>query len=164
MSTRERPLELTLDCMSEAAALDAATWHYEQPYNVYDSTDAALDLFLDPRSRYFGVYDTRAVLFGFCCFGAEARVPGGHYPGAEPEVLDIGVGMHPEHTGHGHGACFLRAILEFARERCDPGRFRATIAEFNRRSSRTFETVEFTPGLLFLGRSGTRFRIFARDA
>ena len=55
-------------------------------------------------------------------------------------------------TGQGLGIAFLRAVLEFARQRCAADVYRVTIAGFNRRAIRMCqaagfeETARFTAG------------------
>jgi ribosomal-protein-alanine N-acetyltransferase len=154
--------ELSIGPMTPAAARDASRWHYEAPYSIYDSTPETYELFLDPRHRYYALRDTAGELVGFCCFGADARVPGGRYRVEEREILDIGVGMRPERTGQGLGRPFLAAILDFARERFAPLVFRATIAEFNQRSARTFAGLGFAPVQRFARADGMAFCIWER--
>ena len=134
---------LSLSPMSPESAREASTWRYPPPYSIYNSSPETYAVFIEPRNRYHALHGADGVLVGFCCFGAEARVPGGRYPDLEPEVLDIGIGMPPERIGRGQGAGFLGAVLDHARESLRPRRFRATIAEFNRRSARTFERLGF---------------------
>ncbi len=61
----------------------------------------------------------------------------------KPEVLDVGVGMRPDMTGQGLGCRFVAAVLEFAAQKFAPRILRATIAGFNRRSARVFESLGF---------------------
>ncbi len=145
--------------MSPESASEASTWRYPPPYSIYNASPDTYAVFIEPRNRYHALHDADGVLVGFCCFGAEARVPGGRYPDREPEVLDVGIGMRPERTGRGQGPGFLGAVLDHASESLRPRRFRATIAEFNRRSARTFERLGFvavdrferpTDGMAFL--------------
>ncbi len=151
--------------MTPEAARVASTWRYPEPYSVYDSTKETYAIFLNPLFRYHTICEPGGSLLGFCCFGADARVPGGRYRGQEPEILDIGLGMCPERTGRGLGRSFLAAILEFATARYAPEIFRATIAEFNLRSSRTFERHGFAPVEHFdLPDAGLAFKIWERPA
>ena len=135
--------QLSLSPMSPESAREASTWRYPPPYSIYDSSPETYKIFIEPRNRYHALHDPDGALVGFCCFGAEARVRGGRYPDLEPEVLDVGIGMRPERTGRGQGQGLLAAVLDYARESLRPHRFRATIAEFNQRSARTFARLGF---------------------
>ncbi|MFN2149938.1 MAG: GNAT family N-acetyltransferase [Anaerolineales bacterium] len=124
-------------------AQDIATWRYARPYAMYSFTNEVLPILMDSKRRYFSVFDEEGQLWGFCCFGREARVPGGSYRHQEPEVLDVGVGMRPEKVGKGQGTRFVAAILTFAHEQFRPRRLRVSIAAFNARSQKMFANLGF---------------------
>ena len=113
-------------------------WRYPAPYDIYNLEVAPLDALLAPSLQFHGVWDEVHQFIGYCCFGAEARVTGGDYPGDLPSVVDVGFGMRPELAGQGLGHRFLDAILAAAEGIFSPTRYRATILEFNARSRRTF--------------------------
>ena len=119
-------------------AREISTWSYDHPYDLYDLVPNDLSGLLNPDYYYHQVLDQNEDLIGYCCFGLDARVPGGKYLINEPKVLDIGVGMRPDLTGEGRGYEFISAVLEFARERFNPDCFRVTVADFNKRSLRAF--------------------------
>ena len=79
-------------------------------------------------------------LVGYCCFGAEARVPG---VDEEPDTLDVGYGMRPDLMGQGHGRAFVTCILRFAMDRFSPKRLRLLILGWNDRSRNVAETLGF---------------------
>jgi RimJ/RimL family protein N-acetyltransferase len=87
--------------------------------------------------------DKEGDLIGYCCFGSDARVPGGDYSQTEPEVLDIGVGLRPDLTGRGLGREFVKTILDFANLCFQPAYFRVAVAAFNQRSRKTFQKLGF---------------------
>src|SRR5205823_5982292 len=62
---------------------------------------------------------------------------------ADRRTLDIGLGLDPEHTGHGFGAGFLEAGLEYARSHFEPERFVLSVATFNRRAITVYERAGF---------------------
>ena len=119
------------------------SWHYPDPYSIYDLTPELIPVLLDTQNRYFAVIDAHGELIGFCCFGDEGRVPGGIYEEDRSDTLDVGVGMSPEKMGQGLGSHFISAILQFALERYSPANFRVSIAEFNLRSQRAFLSQGF---------------------
>jgi len=143
----ERPavtvVNVDIHPLSRQQAEESATWRYDPPYDLYDLQPEHIPLLVDPANRYCAVCDESGQLVGTCCFGAEARVAGGDYLEGEPAVLDVGVSMHPGRVGRGLGTGFVASILEFAQETFAPETLRVTIAEFNRRSQRTFQRLGF---------------------
>jgi RimJ/RimL family protein N-acetyltransferase len=141
---------LTFRPLQEQDARDILGWRYDGPYAAYDARPDDMSGMLDPSNAYFAVLDPAEQLLGFCCFGPDARVPGGEY--RTEDALDLGGGLRPDLTGQGLGIAFLRAILDFATQRFAPSTYRVTIAAFNQRAIRMcqwagFEIVErFTTG------------------
>ena len=132
--------------MNEAAARAIATWRYEAPYEVYSlntgDEDEVVRCFLDPANAYHAIVDGGRRLVAYCCFGPDARVPGGEY---DSLALDIGLGVRPDLTGQGLGHAFVHAVLDFARQEYAPAEFRVTVAEFNRRAQRVWKAAGFQP-------------------
>lgn len=152
--------------MTREAALDMATWRYAPPYDRYDpgADEGMVEFVLDTKNRYFAVRDAEGQLAGYCCFGADATVPGGGY--SDATALDIGVGMRPALTGQGRGHAFIGAVIDFAVAQYAPGKLRVTIAAFNHRSQRVFERQGFTPTRRFWSETEPRreFVILERTA
>lgn len=136
----------TIQRMTEAEARQIGSWRYPAPFSFYNPNEAYLKEYIEylanPRYQYYAVY-RGAELWGFCCFGEEAQVPGGDY--SLPDTLDVGLGMHPQKLGQGHGKAFLAAILAFAQSHFGAKNFRATIATFNQHSQRLFANAGFQP-------------------
>jgi|SRR5262245_15535347 len=136
--------------MSAAEAGAIADWRYEPPYDFYNTRPAdraqTIRAFLDPAYAYQAVR-LAGELVGFCCFGADARIPGGVYEGAD--LLDVGLGLRPDLTGRGLGPSFVRAVLAFGATAYAPSGFRLTVAAFNRRAIRAYEKVGFRVGRVF---------------
>lgn len=137
-------MEFIVQDMTKEAARQIATWKYPTPYAMYDLSEADLPTFHNPAMQYFTIYDLTDTLIGYCCFGAEAQVPGGKYA-IDDMILDIGVGMNPDYVGKGYGKNFIHTILAFAHRKFCPERFRVTIAGFNERSLRAFQSLGFRP-------------------
>ena len=94
-------------------------------------------------------------------FHAEARVPGGDY---SADALDVGAGMHPEHTGQGKGSQIIGAIVEFGIAHYKAKRLRATIAAWNIRAQKATTNNGFQEQSRFIAtKSGKAFIIFTRD-
>ncbi len=141
--------EYLLFPLQREQAEEIVGWTYDPPYKVYDLTPGDLELLLLEEYRYHQVLDLSGNLVGYCCFGEDARVPGGHYSQSEPEVLDVGVGMRPDLVGKGLGGRFVQAILDHARRAYEPQVLRVTVADFNQRSLRTFHKLGFEPTAWF---------------
>jgi ribosomal-protein-alanine N-acetyltransferase len=122
--------------MTAADAGEIAAWRYPEPYSFYDSDRDPDDLavLLDPAgwgSRYFAGDDEQGRLAGFFQFTAT------------DEVVEIGLGLRPELTGHGLGAAFVAAGLEFAEERFGAREHALAVAAFNRRAIAVYERAGF---------------------
>ena len=132
--------------MDETAARAIATWRYEAPYDVYsldgENADQVVGCFLDPANAYYTIVDSGDFLAAYCCFGPDARVPGGDY---DKPALDVGLGVPPDLTGQGLGQAFVHAVLRFAQQEFAPTEFRVTVAEFNERALRVWKAVGFQP-------------------
>jgi len=121
-------------------------WRYPVPYDFYDAPDIGLDeehyiqQFLDPVYAFHAVIDSQQTLCGFCSFGIDGQVPGGDYT---ESALDIGLGMHPDLTGQGHGTIFFSAILAFAQSQFGANRLRLTVARFNSRALTLYQKFGF---------------------
>ncbi len=121
--------------LTSADAEAICAWRYPGRYSTYDVDDrGALD-------RDHWAVTEAGRLFGYCCFGAPARVGGAT---AEDGTLDVGYGVRPELMGRGAGHDFVAAILEFAAERFSPQRFRVYILDWNDRSRRVAEGHGFS--------------------
>ncbi|WP_458207205.1 GNAT family N-acetyltransferase [Haladaptatus sp. NG-SE-30] len=111
------------------------SWHYDPPFDFYDVVSDPDDLtwFTDPDNwddRY-AVFDPDEGRVGFFSFELDDG------------TLDIGLGMHPDLTGRGHGGSFVEAGLEFARTAYDPDEFALAVAMFNERAISVYESVGF---------------------
>ena len=151
--------------MDEANARAFISWRYDPPYDYYNIAASAIEslsFFIDPHNAYYSIGNEQGTLEAFCCFGADAQVPGGDY---STDALDVGWGVRPDLTGQGHGSAYVAAILAFAQQTFAPARLRTTVAEFNKRSRRVCEKAGFRQVQVFSARTdGTRFVILARDA
>jgi ribosomal-protein-alanine N-acetyltransferase len=140
---------LTITPMDVAAARVVVTWRYPPPHDVYNVGDEAVAaVFLaSVGSGYYQLRDRAGELAAFCCFGAEARVPGGDYAAL---ALDIGIGVRPDLTGRGQGMRYLGAVIDFGVAQFAPELLRLTVAAFNARAIRLYERAGF--------RAAQRFR------
>jgi ribosomal-protein-alanine N-acetyltransferase len=150
--------------MDEISAQKMLRWRYEPPYDIYNlaESEGALAYALDPQNCFYTLKDDADGLVGFCSFGLDAQVPGGDYTA---DALDIGMGIRPELTGHGHGQRFVSQVLNFARSEFNPDRFRVTIAAFNQRAQRVWQKAGFHFVERFTHQaSGREFIVFIRNA
>ena len=128
--------------MSDEEARGISRWHYEPPYDFYDTVSDEDDLqeLLDPKRRkdaYFSVFDENGAIVGFFQFELEGN------------TVDVGLGMRPDLTGKGQGVGYLLAGLEFARERFAPERFTLSVTTFNERAIRVYERAGFERGHVY---------------
>jgi [ribosomal protein S18]-alanine N-acetyltransferase len=130
--------------LAEHDARQLLGWRYQPPFDFYNSYPESLDEdlreLLDPELAYHAILDG-GQLVAFCCFGADARVPGGDY---RTPALDVGWGMRPDLTGQGRGVALVAAILDHGRMLYAPPAFRATVAAWNTRSQRVCQRNGFT--------------------
>ena len=135
----------TFRAVTEADARAILAWRYEEPYAIYNADPATLDqgfaTLRDPTNAYFAALTPDGQVAGYCCFGADARVPGGDY--ADASALDVGLGLRPDPTGGGRGQDFVREVLTFGRARFAPARFRLTVAAFNLRAQQVYARAGF---------------------
>ena len=120
--------------LTEADARSIATWRYPDRYATYDVGEIVT------AEDGFWAVEHDAELIGYCCFGAEARVPG-----VEEEVgtLDVGYGLRPDLVGQGRGPAFAQAILAFGVDAFAPERLRLLILTWNERSRKVAERLGF---------------------
>jgi [ribosomal protein S18]-alanine N-acetyltransferase len=128
--------------MADEEAREISGWHYEPPYDFYDtaSDEGDLEELLDPERRqgtYFSAFDEVGALVGF--FQFETR----------DETVDVGLGLRPDFTGRGLGVEYVLAGLEFARQRFSPERFTLSVATFNERAIRVYERAGFRRGTVY---------------
>ena len=138
-------MALRFDPMTEADARAILAWRYDGPYAVYNcppnEVEDAVRAWLDPANGCYAVRETSGDLVGYCCFGPDARVPGGDY--ADDSALDVGLGLRPELTGKGLGLSFVQAVVAFAVEHLHRSYLRLTVAAFNQRAIRVYERAGF---------------------
>jgi ribosomal-protein-alanine N-acetyltransferase len=130
--------------LSQEDAETIALWHYPEPFSFYDWAADQDDLaeLLDSEARgeaYAAVEDEARALVGY--FSFKPRPAG---------ILEIGLGLHPEKTGRGHGGAFLGAGLEYARRRFAPEQFSLSVATFNRRAITVYERAGFAPVRVYM--------------
>jgi RimJ/RimL family protein N-acetyltransferase len=134
------PTRLTIRPLTPVDARRIGDWRYDGPSSTYDSHPE--DDPVTPDQGYWAVAGaTGGPFVGYYCTGAEARVPG--LP-ADPNVVDVGVGMCPEWVGQGHGTAFTQVVLAHIQERHGPMPLRATIQSWNTRSLKLTKKIGFT--------------------
>jgi RimJ/RimL family protein N-acetyltransferase len=157
---RATPLSLTIQPLRRPDARIISTWHYPEPYAVYDLNMRVpmlvqqVFLFLG-QSIYFAAYASAAAVA--CEPPVDAPPSAAPSAGAETlvgffsfvprgAIVDIGVALRPDLTGRGLGLGFVLAGLEFATERFKPAAFRLDVAVFNQRARRVYERARFRAG------------------
>jgi [ribosomal protein S18]-alanine N-acetyltransferase len=144
--------DIRVSRMDRAAALAVVGWRYPPPYDFYTLSDdpAATAAFLaDAESGYFQLRDGAGQLVAFCCYGEEARVPGGDY---DAPALDFGIGVRPDLVGRGQGMRYLVPVLRFGATAHRPQLLRLTVAAFNQRAIRLYRRAGFQEASRFTSR------------
>ncbi|SIT91154.1 Acetyltransferase (GNAT) family protein [Edaphobacillus lindanitolerans] len=137
-------MQLQVKGMEEDFAKEILGWRYEEPYDFYnnEATEEEIAELLDGSYR---VLLNEGAVFGFFCTGASARIPAGEQQGVYGEnVLDMGLGMSPDHTGKGLGYDFCSFIMDYISERNQGMAIRLSVAAFNKRAIRLYENLGFS--------------------
>ena len=143
---RDEPIAGTWEFqpMDRGRARSVLRWRYDPPYDYYNPLPPQqaewLPVFCDPKHSYFSLENAALEICAFCCFGGEARVPGGIYADL---AVDIGLGVRPDLTGKGRGSEFVALVVAFARARYSPTALRVTVATFNERAKRVWRRAGF---------------------
>ncbi|HET7855082.1 MAG TPA: GNAT family protein [Gaiellaceae bacterium] len=106
---------------------ERATWRYEPPFELYDEEGKPVK---NPE-RFWEARDEAGELVGFYYF--ERKGP----------TVKYGLGLRPDLTGSGHGLDFVRAGVDFARERFRPRRIVLDVFAFNERAVKVYERAGF---------------------
>jgi len=120
--------------LTDTDAQTIAAWRYPDRYSTYDVGEIV------SAADGFWAVERDAELIGYCCFGAEARVPGVE---EEAGTLDVGYGLRPDLVGQGQGPAFAQAIVDFGVDRFAPERLRLLILDWNERSRKVAERLGF---------------------
>ncbi len=130
-------------------------WIYKEPFSIYsmDGSEECLNELL--HGFYFMVNDEDKNLIGYLCFGASARVPAGNLFEVynDKDCMDIGLGINPALCGQGLGKNFMSCGLDYARRFLAAKRFRLTVASFNTRAVKVYESVGFRKITSFVRKS-----------
>jgi [ribosomal protein S18]-alanine N-acetyltransferase len=117
----------TIEQATPEALTEIEQWRYEPPYDFYDG---GLEPVLHPE-RLFAAGDETGRLVGFFYFELRG------------DVLEYGLGLRPDLTGRGQGLGFVRAGLDFARERFRAERIVLAVAAFNARAISVYSRAGF---------------------
>jgi len=115
-------------------AAEMESWEYDGQWSIYNGEE------LSNIADYWAVLNDAEELVGFYCTGEEARVPG---VTADPNLLDIGLGMRPDLVGAGNGREFASAIMTHCRTHYKGVQARAVVQAWNVRSLRLAENMGF---------------------
>jgi ribosomal-protein-alanine N-acetyltransferase len=117
----------TIEQAMPEALTEIEQWRYRPPYDFYDG---GLEPVLNPE-RLFSARDETGRLVGFFYFELRG------------DVLEYGLGLRPDLTGRGEGLGFVRAGLDFARERFRAERIVLAVAAFNARAISVYSRAGF---------------------
>lgn len=121
-------------------------WRYEGEYAFYDLQEPFRAEHPDrPVGEDSFVWlGPDGEVLGHVSYGPDGRIPtaeGYEYPG---DALDVGLGLRPDLCGRGLGAGFVARCLRFGRERYGAGKFRLSVAAFNKRAVKCYQKVGFS--------------------
>jgi RimJ/RimL family protein N-acetyltransferase len=133
---------------TEDHASAVAAWRYEPPYDFYD-------LASDPADEAAMRDPTRAENFRAVLANGGDRLDAFWYFDWHGEVVEVGIGLRPDLTGHGHGGSFLSAQLTYSVENWHPASFRLFVAAWNERAIRLYRRFGFRE----TGRETRRFEL-----
>jgi len=143
--------------LTDADRRAISTWHYPGELAIYDPGAGAFDLH---PPDHVALASENGELLGYGTLGQEAQVPGGLYDG--DAVVDVGLGLHPDRIGSGHGRTALSSLLAHAAEHLDARRFRATVASSNARATAFVLGAGFVPTHHFVRADGRAFTQYER--
>ena len=118
-------------------ASEVATWHYEPPYDFYDSAS-------DPQDEAEMRDPAHAAHFRAVLEDGGERLDAFWYFDWQGGVVEVGIGLRPELTGRGAGESFLRAQLDYATSQWAPATFRLFVAAWNERAIRLYARLDFS--------------------
>ncbi|MFD1954722.1 GNAT family N-acetyltransferase [Paenibacillus thailandensis] len=135
----------TFGWMSADIAAEIMKWQYPPPYSVYSMSGGEEELAELMNGTYYYALSGDGEIAGYFCVGGSARVPGGFAVGlyADEFCLDIGLGLRPDMTGRGLGACFVKQVMAFVEEEFRPRRLQLVVAAYNIRAVRAYLKAGF---------------------
>ena len=130
--------------MDKFSAKQISNWQYTGIYALYsfDGSDDCKDELMN--GDYYTVYDQVDNLVAYLCYGSSAQVPMAKALGLyQDEHIDIGIGLSPEMCGKGIGKAILTEGITFAKEKFCLTSIRLTVAEFNTRAIKLYQSLGF---------------------
>ncbi|HEV8190680.1 MAG TPA: GNAT family protein [Ktedonobacterales bacterium] len=125
-----------------------ASWRYDGEYAFYNTGLFPLLLVVPLRRLLVGlgveVYAVR---------DESKEVIGTFSYTRQGDAVEIGLAMRPDLTGRGLGLDFVRAGMDFARQRFAPHTFTLDVATFNRRAIAVYTRAGFAPVSTFKRRT-----------
>lgn len=130
----------------DASAMDTIlNWRYRIPYACYnlhkaDNRNEDINYYLNPDNWFYIISILNLGLAGYCCFGEEARVPGGP---VKDVCIDIGLGLAPVLVGQGLGLPYTQYVMDLAIDLFPVKNLRLSVAKFNHRAIKVYERAGF---------------------
>ena len=146
-SNLNEPLRIRL--VTQQQARHIIEWRYPPPYDIYTIAQEGdgepevakhVEYLMNSATNCHTIVDRHEELIAFCTFGKDAQVPGGEYSSS---ALDIGLGVHPDLIGRGHGSEIVAHVLSYALQTFAQSQYRVTIAAFNVRAQRVWQNNGF---------------------
>lgn len=155
-------MEVQIKPMDRPAAEEITRWRYPKPYNIYNFSPNPQTFRELLEGSFYSAWHG-GQLIGFFCYGRNARIPHAEQLGLYPAgYTDIGLALHPDWTGKGHGPGFVRAGMEYGRELFGLP-LRLTVAQFNQRAISVYARLGFKTSKGFLAPGGRGFIIMVEE-
>lgn len=122
--------------MNQEEARAYLNWQYPAPYTFYnipaaDQAEELQAIFADNQDDYFAVSDGE-------------RMIGMYEYSFSDGMMEFGLGLRPELTGHGRGLQFAQAGLDFGRKHyAYRGPITLLVADFNQRARHLYQQLGF---------------------
>jgi [ribosomal protein S18]-alanine N-acetyltransferase len=135
--------------MQKKAITDIIHWKYNEPYSFYnvckDNSECMLTMVEFMSGYYYSVHDEEDQLVGYACFSEPATISEANQYDmySDKDTIDIGFALKPQLTGRGLGIHFVKAVIDFFKNRYSFHSFRLTVASFNKRAIRVYERLGF---------------------
>lgn len=155
-------MDIALKPMDRLAAEEITRWRYPKPYNIYNFSPNPQTFRELLEGSFYSAWHNQQ-LIGYFCYGSNARVSHAEQLDLYPVgYTDIGLALHPQWVGKGHGAGFVRVGMEFGRERFGLP-LRLTVAQFNQRAIAVYTRLGFRTSRSFLTPAGRGFIIMTEE-
>jgi [ribosomal protein S18]-alanine N-acetyltransferase len=136
LGTLETLMNYEIQAISLSDAQSIAEWQYEGVYSFYDTKADKEDYeeLMNPATwgkKYYSVKNDQGTLVGYFSFDKKG------------EYIELGLAMSPEQVGKGNGVIFVKAGVEFIKDKFPERKILLSVASFNKRAIKVYKRVGF---------------------